>query len=108
MQLETVALEPLHLNRPVLDRLLALRAYREAEDRQAAILLPELTDAPVDALPSLGKTALGCIGRGRGGQRQQCEDQQSGKASTKTRVHQDLPEGSRARGNTDQLGRPAV
>ncbi len=59
VQLEPVALEPLHLEGLTLDELLLLRADREAEDRQAAVLLPERADAPGDAETSLGKAALG-------------------------------------------------
>src|SRR5262245_54261400 len=72
VQLQTVALEPLELHRPALDLLLALRRDREAKDRQAAVLLPELADAAVDALTGLGEAARRRAGRARqGGQAQQ-------------------------------------
>src|SRR5438067_964679 len=54
VQLQPVALEPLNLERLALDLLLVLRRDREAEDRQPAVLLPELADAPVDTEPGFG------------------------------------------------------
>src|SRR5262249_30829013 len=65
VQLQPVALEPLNLHRPALDLLLVLVGRWEAEDRQAAVLLPELADAAVDALPRLGETARRRVGRAR-------------------------------------------
>src|SRR5690606_36684749 len=54
VQLEPVALEPLSLERAALDELLLLGAHREAEDRQAAVLLPVLADPTADAEAGLG------------------------------------------------------
>jgi hypothetical protein len=67
VQLEAVALEPLHLHGPALDLLLALGRHREAKHRQPAVLLPELADAAIDALAGLGEAAGRSASRARRG-----------------------------------------
>src|SRR5262245_42922997 len=52
VQLQAVALELLDLQAPFFDQLLVLRADREAEDRQTAVLLPEVANASAHALAS--------------------------------------------------------
>jgi hypothetical protein len=67
VQLEAVAFEPLHLDRLAFDLLFVLIGDGEAKDRQAAVLLPKVTDTAVDTLTGLWEAALGRAGRaGRG------------------------------------------
>jgi hypothetical protein len=76
VQLEAIALEPLQLEQLAFDLLLMLIGGREAEDRQAAVLLPELTDATADALAGLGEAALiGLRAGALGSSQQQCAEQ---------------------------------
>jgi hypothetical protein len=58
VQLEAVALEPLHLEWPALDQFFVLVGCWEAEHRQAAVLLPILANPAADTLAGLRETAL--------------------------------------------------
>jgi hypothetical protein len=59
VQLEPVAFERLGLDRlPVVAHNLLLRAERQPEDGQPAVLLPEHPDRAADALARLRKTAF--------------------------------------------------
>src|SRR5260221_10253639 len=70
VQLQPIALEPLHLQGLALDRVLLLRCDRQAEYRQAAVLLPELADAPIDAEAGLAEAALDGLRLSTAGRRQ--------------------------------------
>jgi hypothetical protein len=58
VQLEPVALEPLHLQLTAFYRFDLLRRYWKAKYRQATVLLPKLADTPLDTKACLRKTAL--------------------------------------------------
>ena len=78
LNLQPVALEPLHLERRALDGLGGLGGDREAKDGEAAAALPGGADRPADALPGLGEAALIGLGQGRGGEGDKGEGEQGG------------------------------
>jgi hypothetical protein len=78
VQLQPVALKPLHLKPPTLDLLLAQRRHRQAEGAQPIVLAPELADAPADTVGGLLKAELVALGQrgGRQGGKQQRQGEQ--------------------------------
>ena len=63
MELEAVALEALHGDCFAIDGGLFFGTDGETKNGQPAILLPELTNAPVNTLIGLAEAALGGVGR---------------------------------------------